>query len=593
MKHMSRNNNAAPAGLVEALAATAMLSLAVPAFAGDLRDIGQHLLDTSHYMDSCTYEVLLPSLEEPVSYNVVLVSGAASADTLAPCSYIIRWDMATPSGPSHGFSAYFNGDHYRFANNRMQEYHASNGDESFAPSGRVERGVQRRAQFAELLPQFLGEKFLQMASDTTFSTTVRHDVEYNGSSAILVSGVQRLAGFDAVEYEYWLDAGTFMPLRIDLENNPGQLGEQSVSVVYAGVAQPPLTEIGFDALAAAEPEAFERFRTDSHTLELLAGQPLPTVAVPTVDNRRYIHLEGQPMQTPTILVFCSTDIASTPEVIQAVRNAAAAVPGNTEVVWMFTDHRSDDVLAAVGQMMPGETTVVNAGAAARDTGVGAVTPTIIFVDRNGIVTDFIRGYNNDLSEIVIQKATLAAMGAVRNAAAETNNPTKRITMETVKFQGNPCHTSGNIPATGTQAPCFSLVNEALAEVRCTDFPGKRIVLNVFPSLDTPVCAASVRRFNVEASKMENTQIICVSMDLPFAQKRFCTAEGIDKLVVTSAFRSPDFGRDYGLLLTDGPLAGLLARAVIVLDENRKVIFSDLVEEITEEPNYQGAIEALK
>lgn len=166
-------------------------------------------------------------------------------------------------------------------------------------------------------------------------------------------------------------------------------------------------------------------------------------------------------------------------------------------------------------------------------------------------------------------------------------------METVFFKGTPCHTYGNIPATGTDAPCFRLVTKDLTDISCNDFAGKRIILNVFPSLDTPVCAASVRRFNVEASKLDNTAVVCVSMDLPFAMSRFCTAEGIDNVVVASAFRSPVFAQQYGLQLVDGPLAGLLTRAVIVIDENGKVIYSDLVGEITEEPDYKGAIDVLK
>lgn len=166
-------------------------------------------------------------------------------------------------------------------------------------------------------------------------------------------------------------------------------------------------------------------------------------------------------------------------------------------------------------------------------------------------------------------------------------------METIYFKGTPCHTYGNIPAVGTKAPCFSLVSKDLSEIRCGDFAGKRVVLNVFPSLDTPVCAASVRRFNQEAGKLENTAVICVSMDLPFAQGRFCSAEGIENVVVASAFRSPTFSQQYGLQLVDGPLAGLLARAVLVLDENHNVIFSDLVGEITEEPDYEAALSVLK
>ena len=166
-------------------------------------------------------------------------------------------------------------------------------------------------------------------------------------------------------------------------------------------------------------------------------------------------------------------------------------------------------------------------------------------------------------------------------------------METIYFKGTPCHTYGNIPAVGTKAPCFNLVTKDLTDIRCNDFPGKRIVLNIFPSLDTPVCAASVRRFNQEAAGITDTAVVCVSMDLPFAQGRFCSAEGIENVIVASAFRSPTFSQQFGLQIVDGPLAGLLARAVIVLDENHKVIFSDLVEEITNEPDYEGAISVLK
>lgn len=166
-------------------------------------------------------------------------------------------------------------------------------------------------------------------------------------------------------------------------------------------------------------------------------------------------------------------------------------------------------------------------------------------------------------------------------------------METVYFKGIPCHTSGSIPRVGDKAHCYTLVTPELKEIHCADLRGRRVVLNVFPSLDTPVCAASVRRFNQEAASLENTTVLCVSMDLPFAAGRFCSAEGIENVVPASAFRSPMFAENYGLELVDGPLAGLLARAVIVLDEDRNVIYSDLVEEITDEPKYDEAIEVLR
>lgn len=165
-------------------------------------------------------------------------------------------------------------------------------------------------------------------------------------------------------------------------------------------------------------------------------------------------------------------------------------------------------------------------------------------------------------------------------------------METVYFKGNACHTSGKMPRPGEEAPCYNLVGKDLQEIRCIDFQGRKVVLNIFPSLDTPVCAASVRRFNEEAAKRPDVTVINVSMDLPFAQQRFCAAEGIDNCIVASAFRSPMFAQKYGLQLVDGPLAGLLARAVIIIDEDRNVIFADLVEEITNEPDYKAALSML-
>ncbi len=166
-------------------------------------------------------------------------------------------------------------------------------------------------------------------------------------------------------------------------------------------------------------------------------------------------------------------------------------------------------------------------------------------------------------------------------------------METVFFKGQACHTCGTVPGIGETAPCYHLAGPDLSQVLCSDFAGKRVVHNVFPSLDTPVCAASVRRFNVEAAKLEDVTVVCVSMDLPFAMGRFCTIENIKDVVFGSAFRSPLFGQKYGLQLVDGPLAGLLTRAVIILDENRRVIYREVVEEITNEPDYDAALKVLR
>lgn len=165
-------------------------------------------------------------------------------------------------------------------------------------------------------------------------------------------------------------------------------------------------------------------------------------------------------------------------------------------------------------------------------------------------------------------------------------------MATVTLAGNPVTVNGDFPQTGSTAKPFSLVNKELADVTLASFAGKRKVLNIFPSLDTSVCAASVRRFNAAAAKLENTVVLCISADLPFAQARFCGTEGLDDVVTLSTLRGAEFKQAYGVDVVDGVLAGLTARAVIVLDENDKVLHAELVEEIPHEPNYDAALNAL-
>lgn len=164
--------------------------------------------------------------------------------------------------------------------------------------------------------------------------------------------------------------------------------------------------------------------------------------------------------------------------------------------------------------------------------------------------------------------------------------------ETVICRGQEAHTSGPMVKVGQQAPDFRATNAELQDVSLSSFKGKRIILNIFPSLDTPTCALSVRQFNARASELENTVVLCLSMDLPFAQSRFCSAEGLNNVVPLSVFRSHDFLKEYGLQLADGPLKGLMARAVIVIDETGKVRYTQLVSNISNEPDYDAALQAV-
>ena len=166
-------------------------------------------------------------------------------------------------------------------------------------------------------------------------------------------------------------------------------------------------------------------------------------------------------------------------------------------------------------------------------------------------------------------------------------------MAQITLAGNPIHTNGELPKVGSAAPDFKLQDADLKDLSLADFKGKKKLLNIVPSLDTPTCALSTKKFNEQATKHGDTVILIVSADLPFAQKRFCSAENTDKVKTLSTMRSRNFSKDYGVLITDGLLAGITARAVVVIDENDKVVYAELVPEIKQEPNYEKALAALK
>lgn len=163
-------------------------------------------------------------------------------------------------------------------------------------------------------------------------------------------------------------------------------------------------------------------------------------------------------------------------------------------------------------------------------------------------------------------------------------------MATITLKGNPIETVGDLPTAGSAAPGFALVGTDLSELKLSDLAGKKVVLNIFPSIDTPVCAASARKFNEEASA--EATVLCISADLPFAHKRFCEIEGLENVVPLSCFRNVDFGKDYGVTITTGPLAGLLSRAIVVIGADGKVVYTEQVPEIAQEPDYAAVLGAI-
>lgn len=165
-------------------------------------------------------------------------------------------------------------------------------------------------------------------------------------------------------------------------------------------------------------------------------------------------------------------------------------------------------------------------------------------------------------------------------------------MASITLKGNQIHTTGNLPSIGEHAPTFTLTKSDLSDAKLDDFKGKKIILNIFPSIDTPVCATSVRKFNEKAASLNNAVVLCISADLPFAQGRFCGAEGIKNVITLSEMRDKNFGSTYGIRIQDGPLAGLLARSVVVINDSGKILYTELVPEIAQEPDYDKALASL-
>lgn len=393
------------------LAACIISGTSISSYSMTMGYLSERLRETGCYADSCTYEVLLASLAEPVQYTVGLESSATSpGDTLSPCDYLISWKLPAPSGLSEGFSAYFDGTHFRFRDKRLQEYHAGEDAEPFAPGGNLSRGVQSQAQFTDLLPQFIGARFAEMERDTSYIYNIVADTIVAGRMSTIVEGVRRVNGFDGAEYLYVFDAATLNPLRIELENNPGQIGEQSIVVNYTGnCADFGDCRLTLDRLVARKGEAFEKYRESTFSLESLPGRPLPEISAPTTTGERYFHARGASFAAPTIVAVVDASVGTTPDVVEAVRSAVSALPMQVDVIWAFVNHRADDVDAVMPRPMPGESLLMHAGGVARDCGIGNLTPVLVFADAMGVVQDFIAGYNRDLRSLVIEKASLCGL----------------------------------------------------------------------------------------------------------------------------------------------------------------------------------------
>jgi len=553
---------------------------------------------TSCYNARARFTVTMPQLNDDVVYELSLDQRPDSTDSLMRCDYVIDWAMTSRQPAVEGFSAYFNGNHYRFAGERLQEYHVAADPVPFNTRGRDGRstGVHRTAQFANLLPASLAEELRLMTGNPSYTVTFHPDTVISGHRCIALEAIMKLNGVTAMEATYTFDPKNMMPTGAVLENNPGSISEQTVTVSYTDTKLlsgcPGLTET---ELIERYPDTFENFRQSNFRIENLPGSRLPGFALLTTTGERYMRRTADGFAVPTVVALLDASHGFTHDMVKSLRGAIDALPYNADLIFAFVDKHVDVIEEIVTRLRPGEHLLMGAGALARDCG-SATLPVTILCDTGATVKNVILGYNKDLATDVIQKMALIPVTDTVNEESEKvtlNNNTIATSMETVHFKGTPCHTYGSLPAVGSKAPVFNLTGAGLEAIKSEDFKGQTIVLNIFPSLDTEVCARSVRRFNQEASSLKDTKVICVSEDLPFAMSRFCTTEGLDNVVAASAFRSPAFGEKYGVMLVDGPLAGLLTRAVVIIGPDGTVMYRELVPEITHEPDYEAALRVLK
>lgn len=365
-------------------------------------ELCQRLAADGAYAASASYGVLLPSADDEIVYDINLQS-AVPGDTIAPCRYLISWEVATPSGKSDGFSSYTDGDHFRYSDERLQEYHFDNDPAPFmSPRG----GVQDNARFANLLPPYLAEEIARVTTDSAFTYTFNPDAVYGGNPVVRIDASETVKGYTARELSYIFDAVSGMPLRITIESNPGAVSEQSVTIDYSAPDFIPVDDFSENSLIALYPEVFEKFRSGNFKLENLPGTMMPQFSLPTLGGDRVTHHRGEAFTSPTVIAVIDPEVATAAATVDDIRRGVNALPAAVDIIWAVKSRHHDTVRQLIGNSpREGEKTLLGASSIIRDCGITAF-PAMIFVGTDGTIKSVHIGANKNLSEIVMQKAAL-------------------------------------------------------------------------------------------------------------------------------------------------------------------------------------------
>ncbi|MDE6116465.1 MAG: hypothetical protein K2G33_03040 [Duncaniella sp.] len=367
-------------------------------------DIASRLKEMECFVSKAEFSVTLPQNDMDVVYGLELESSAVKSDSYSPCDYLITWTLDTPNGEVQGFSAYYDGNHYRYRDNRLQEYHVSWDSIPFRPTA-TGVGVQAAAQFADLLPQYIGLELEKMSADPRYKLTVNPSRQYNGVSAISVKAVMAVNDVTVQEKEFIFDSATLRPIRIDTESNPGSITEQTVLVDYTYTDGQDCAPIDEQRLMTMYPDVFEKYRESNFRIENLASTPLPTFSLPTTTGERYTYHKGDGFATPTVIALLDPSTSFNGELVKAVRGAVDSLPYNADVIWVFNSTNVDAIEAIVPEIREGEHLLMNGKALVRDCGASSL-PVIIMAAKDGIVKKVNLGFNNEVENIVLQTMAL-------------------------------------------------------------------------------------------------------------------------------------------------------------------------------------------
>lgn len=369
-------------------------------------DIIDRLQTTDCYKASVDYQVLM-SLQEDVSYTIDLTSASAPSDTLIPCEYVIDWKVNSDHSNAQGFSAYFKGNTYAFRGERLTEHHYDIEPKQFNNRGIGAAsipGVHRQALFINLLPQLIAEDLQEITTSEDYKYKFHPDTIIDGRRTKAVDATMTMGGEVYREVLYAFDYTTLMPLFSEFENNPGALAEQTIAAKYTYPDQKPSCEpLSENKLRDIYPEIFDKYRESNYAIENLPGQRIPSFALPTTTGERYAYHAGDGFRTPTLIALVDPKSTFAKNTVESVRRGVESLPFNADVIWAFVSNNVDDIEAVVDGLRIGEHLLQSATPLARDCGASSF-PVIIFIEKDGTVKDVLTGFNNDMSDIVIEKA---------------------------------------------------------------------------------------------------------------------------------------------------------------------------------------------